>query len=186
MKASTSSEKLDKFQQMLKRSTTKEAPAVDAKVAAKSASSPSTKRGRSLSTARVPSTRQVNQEQKNLSRSRGRSHCKPRKSQQAPHLTTKEKADDSSTAPKSSHRERSKSRSSKRWSSSGAPYRSSRSQSCRRSKTDLRTSNSAADVRVGARPLPVDKSGRSRSMSRSRPNNISSPTLAIMAKLEFM
>lgn len=179
MKASTSSEKLDKFQQMLKRSTTKEAPAV----AAKSASSSSTKRGRSLSTARV-STHRVNQEQKNISRGRGRSHSKPRKSQQAPPLTTKEKADHSSTtAPKSSHRERSKSRSSKRWSSSGAAYsRSSRSQSCRRSKTDLRTSKSAADVRagasaadvtVGARPLPVDKSGRSRSMSRSRPDNIS-------------
>lgn len=162
MKASTSSEKLDKFQQMLKRSTTKEAPAV----AAKSASSTSTKRGRSLSTARVPSTRRLNQEQMNLSRGRGRSHSKPRKSQKAPPLTTKEK---------SSHRERSKSRSSKRWPSSGAAYRSSRSQSCRRSKTDLRTSKSAADMTVGARPLPADKSGRSRSMSRSsRPNNISS------------
>jgi hypothetical protein len=177
MKTSTSSEKLDKFQQMLKRSTTKEAPAV----AAKSASS--SRRGRSLSTARVPSTRRVNQEQKNLSRGRGRSHSKPRKSQQAPLLTAKEKADHSSTAPKSSHRERSKSRSSKRLSRSAACSRSSRSQSCRRSKTDLRSSKSAADVRVGvsaadmtveARPLPVDKSGRSRSMSRSRPNNISS------------
>lgn len=165
MKASTSSEELDKFQQMLKRSTTKEAPAV----AAKSASS--SRRGRSLSTARVPSTRRVNKEQKNLSRGRGRSHSKPsRKNQQTPPLTTKEKADHSSTALRSSYRERSKSRSSKRWSSSG----SSRSQSCRRSKTDLRTSKSAADMTVGSRPLPVDKSGRSRSMSRSRPDNISS------------
>lgn len=159
MKTSTSSEKLDKFQQMLKRSTTKEAPAV----AAKSASS--SKRA----------THRVNQEQKNLSRGRGRSHSKPsRKNQQTPPLTTKEKADHSSTALRSSYRERSKSRSSKRWSSSGEAYRSSRSQSCRRSKTDLRTSKSAADMTVGARPLPVDKSGRSRSMSRSRPDNISS------------